>query len=88
LAVGEDELSPISYLRPRAIHILFRGGKQTLGLSVLWKVEGRSKGGDDVGTGIGRSGGVPDRGVPDSSGWEVDGDSALNRIIAALYPKG
>ncbi|GKD86947.1 hypothetical protein Tco_1358101, partial [Tanacetum coccineum] len=44
--------------------------------------------------GIGKSGGVPNGGVPDggvldrggSSGsrWEVDGDSALNWIIAAL----
>ncbi|GJR78329.1 hypothetical protein Tco_0149114 [Tanacetum coccineum] len=57
-------------------------------------VEGRSKGGDGVGNDIGRSGGVPDGGVFDGSitdrgdgsgsGWEVDGDSALNRIIAVL----
>nr|GEZ40704.1 hypothetical protein [Tanacetum cinerariifolium]GEZ52153.1 hypothetical protein [Tanacetum cinerariifolium] len=55
--------------------------------------EGRSKCGDNVGNGIGKSGGVPDGGVYDRGGgsgseWEVDGNSALNRIIAALYPKG
>ncbi|GKD69796.1 hypothetical protein Tco_1323886 [Tanacetum coccineum] len=54
----------------------------------LQSVKGRSKGGNRVGNGIGRSGGVPDGGVSDGSipdrgdgsgsGWEVDGDSALN----------
>nr|GEX29698.1 hypothetical protein [Tanacetum cinerariifolium] len=52
-------------------------------------IEGRSKGGDDVGNGIGKSGGVPNGGVSDrcggsGSGWEVDGDSALNWIISDL----
>ncbi|GKB69679.1 hypothetical protein Tco_0931091 [Tanacetum coccineum] len=104
LAAGADKLSVISYLGPRAIHNLFRGGKKTSSLSYLWLVEGSSKGGDDVGADIGRSGGVPDGGVPNGgasnlvqesmmgggngSEWEVDGDSALNRIIAARYPNG
>nr|GFC13423.1 hypothetical protein [Tanacetum cinerariifolium] len=56
--------------------------------SALWLVEGKSKGGDDVGKGIVRSGGVPDDDVLDDSGWEVDGVSALSQIIAALYPNG
>ncbi|GKF15101.1 hypothetical protein Tco_0056563, partial [Tanacetum coccineum] len=51
-------------------------------------VEGKSKGGYGVGRGIGRSGGMPDGGVLNGSGWEIDGVSALSRIIAALYPKG
>ncbi|GJX78807.1 hypothetical protein Tco_0326956 [Tanacetum coccineum] len=75
------------------MHNLYRSGT-----SVLQSVEGRSKGGDDVGNGICKSGGIPNGGVsdgsiPDRGGgsgsvWEVDGDSALNRIIAALYPNG
>ncbi|GJX09440.1 hypothetical protein Tco_0199299 [Tanacetum coccineum] len=71
LAVGADELSPTSYLGPRAIPNLFRGGKVTSGLSALWLVESRCKGGDEVGSGMGKSGRVPDGGVPD------DGVSAL-----------
>ncbi|GKE22663.1 hypothetical protein Tco_1434175 [Tanacetum coccineum] len=100
------------------MHNLYRSGT-----SALQSVEGRSKGGDDVGNGICKSGGVPNGGVSDGSipdrgakmyvdgakalimaidtlvcgstigggsgsVWEVDGDSALNRIIAALYPNG
>ncbi|GKG58083.1 hypothetical protein Tco_0589694, partial [Tanacetum coccineum] len=49
-------------------------------------VEGKSKGGDDVGAGISRSGGVPDSGVLNGSGWEVDDVLALSQIIAARYP--
>ncbi|GJX82298.1 hypothetical protein Tco_0331779 [Tanacetum coccineum] len=44
---------------------LFRGDKVTSGLSALRSVESRYKGGDEVGSGIGKSGGVPDGGVPD-----------------------
>ncbi|GKG01170.1 hypothetical protein Tco_0305875 [Tanacetum coccineum] len=79
---------------PRVMHNLFRGGNITSGTSALHSIEGRSKGGDDVGNGIGKSGGIPDGGVSDGSipdrgsRWKVDGDSALNWIIAALYPKG
>nr|GEZ53618.1 hypothetical protein [Tanacetum cinerariifolium] len=40
-------------------------------------LDGKVKGGDDVGKGIGRSGGVPDGGVPNDSGWEVDDVLAL-----------
>ncbi|GKF59966.1 hypothetical protein Tco_0176752, partial [Tanacetum coccineum] len=54
----------------------------------LQTVEGRSKGGDGVGNGIGKSGGVPNGGVLDGSRWEVDDVSALSRIIVDLYPKG
>ncbi|GKG03418.1 hypothetical protein Tco_0311054, partial [Tanacetum coccineum] len=66
---GADELSPTSYLGTKAKHNLFRGGKQTSGLSALWSAEGSSKDGDDVGPGIGRSGGVPDR-VVSALVWE------------------
>ncbi|GJR43775.1 hypothetical protein Tco_1311878 [Tanacetum coccineum] len=62
LAVGADELSPTLYLGPRAIPNLFRGGKVTSGLSALWSVESRCKGSDEVGSGMGKSGGVPDVG--------------------------
>ncbi|GKG57220.1 hypothetical protein Tco_0584646, partial [Tanacetum coccineum] len=51
-------------------------------------VESKSKGGDEVGKGIGRSGGVPDGGVLNGSGWEVNGVSALSQIITDLYHKG
>ncbi|GJR67929.1 hypothetical protein Tco_0013994 [Tanacetum coccineum] len=37
----------------------------TSSLSALQSVESRCKGGDDVGSGICKSGGVPDGGVPD-----------------------
>ncbi|GJY12670.1 hypothetical protein Tco_0381979 [Tanacetum coccineum] len=50
---------PITYHTPSTYH--------------LTSVEGRSKGGDGVGKGIGRSGGVPHGGVLDGSRWEVDG---------------
>ncbi|GKE26971.1 hypothetical protein Tco_1442355 [Tanacetum coccineum] len=102
LAAAADELSPTSYLGPKAKHNLFRGGKQTSGLSAPWSVEGSSKDGDEVGNGMGKSGGVPDGGVPDGGvsalvwesmiygggKWKVDGASALSRIMAALYPNG
>ncbi|GKG59604.1 hypothetical protein Tco_0607232, partial [Tanacetum coccineum] len=61
LAAAVDELSLTSYLRPKAKHNLFRGGKQTSGLSTPWLAEG-SKVGDEAGSGIGKSGGVPDGG--------------------------
>ncbi|GKA47750.1 hypothetical protein Tco_0740708 [Tanacetum coccineum] len=65
---------------PGAIHNLFRGGNVTSGTSALQLVNGRSKGGHDVGNGIGKSGGVPDgdvfdRGGGSDSGWELDGSS-------------
>ncbi|GKB41365.1 hypothetical protein Tco_0886307 [Tanacetum coccineum] len=97
LAAIANELSPTSYLGPKAKHNIFRGGKQTLGLSAPWSVEGSSKDGDEVGSGMGKSGGVPDGGVSalvwesmicGSGEWEVDGASALSRIMAALYPNG
>ncbi|GJY93610.1 hypothetical protein Tco_0509392 [Tanacetum coccineum] len=98
LAVGADELSPTLNLRPRAIHNLFRGGNVTSETPALQSVKGRSKGGDGVGNGIGKSGGVLDGGISDDSipdqgdgsgsGWEVDGDSALNQIIAAVGGDG
>nr|GFD58313.1 hypothetical protein [Tanacetum cinerariifolium] len=40
LAAAADELSPTSYLGPRAIFNLFRGGKVTSGLSSLRLAEG------------------------------------------------
>ncbi|GKE01462.1 hypothetical protein Tco_1389445 [Tanacetum coccineum] len=63
LAVGADELSPTSYLGLKAKHNLFRGGKQTSTLSAPWSAEVTSKDGDEVDSGMGKSGGVPDGGV-------------------------
>ncbi|GKD68034.1 hypothetical protein Tco_1322124, partial [Tanacetum coccineum] len=91
-----DELSPTLNLGPRVIHNLFRGGNITSKTPALQSVEGRSKGVNGVGNGIHRSGGVPDGGIPDGGvsdrdakiEWEVDGDSALNQIIAALGGDG
>nr|GFD39729.1 hypothetical protein [Tanacetum cinerariifolium] len=40
------ELSPTSYLGPRAISNLFRGGKVTSGLSSLQLAEGSCNGGE------------------------------------------
>nr|GFD51702.1 hypothetical protein [Tanacetum cinerariifolium] len=40
-----DELSPISYLGPKAIPNFFRGGKVTFGLSSLRLAEGSCDGG-------------------------------------------
>ncbi|GKG53464.1 hypothetical protein Tco_0554864, partial [Tanacetum coccineum] len=54
-----------SYLRPRAILNLFRGGKVTSGLSSLRSVASRCKGGNEVDSGMGKSGGIPDHRVPD-----------------------
>ncbi|GJW55849.1 hypothetical protein Tco_0099934 [Tanacetum coccineum] len=61
------------------MHSLFQGGMQASRTSASGRyVEGRSKGGDGVGSGMGRSGGVLDggasyRGDRSGSGWEVDG---------------
>ncbi|GKD38460.1 hypothetical protein Tco_1258667 [Tanacetum coccineum] len=66
-------------------------------MSTLRSVESRCKGGYEVGSDMGKSCGVPDGGVPDGGvsalvwesmicgggEWEVDGASALSRIIAA-----
>ncbi|GKC73690.1 hypothetical protein Tco_1119573 [Tanacetum coccineum] len=66
-------------------------------MSAPWSAKGSSKDGDEVGNGIGKSGGVPDGCVSalvwesmicGSGEWEVDGASALSRIMAALYPNG
>ncbi|GJW97911.1 hypothetical protein Tco_0179719 [Tanacetum coccineum] len=63
--VGADELSPTLYLGPRTIPNLFRGCNVTSGLSTLRSVESRCKGGDEVGSSMGKSCGVPGGGVPD-----------------------
>ncbi|GJT25621.1 hypothetical protein Tco_0895558 [Tanacetum coccineum] len=68
------------------MHNLFQGDNVTSGTSTLRLVEGNGKGNDDVGNGMGKIGGVLDGGGNDS-GWEVSGDSALSRIMAALLPK-
>nr|GFC93976.1 hypothetical protein [Tanacetum cinerariifolium] len=46
LAAAADELSPTSYLGPREISNLFRGGKVTSGLSSLRLAEGSYNGGE------------------------------------------
>ncbi|GKA13903.1 hypothetical protein Tco_0693549 [Tanacetum coccineum] len=63
LATAAYELSPTLYLGPKAKHNLFRGGKQAPGLSAPWSAEGSSKDGNEVGSGMGKSYGVPDGGV-------------------------
>nr|GFC08921.1 hypothetical protein [Tanacetum cinerariifolium] len=47
-SAAADELSPTSYLGPRAISNLFRGGKGTSGLSSLRLEEGSCDGGGEV----------------------------------------
>ncbi|GJY36944.1 hypothetical protein Tco_0422322 [Tanacetum coccineum] len=82
LAAAADELSLTSYLEPRAIPNLFQGGKVTSGLSSLRLVEGSSNGGDDVGAGMGKSGGVPDDGASDLV-WEsmMGGVMVVNGVV-------
>ncbi|GKD35984.1 hypothetical protein Tco_1251493 [Tanacetum coccineum] len=62
-------------------------------MSVPWSAEGSNKDGDEVGSGMGKSGGVLDGGVSalvwesmicGGGEWEVDGASALSRIMEAL----
>nr|GFD50943.1 hypothetical protein [Tanacetum cinerariifolium] len=48
LAAAAYDLSPTSYLGPRAIPSFFRGGKVTSGLSSLRLAEGSCNGGDEV----------------------------------------
>ncbi|GJZ38370.1 hypothetical protein Tco_0584933 [Tanacetum coccineum] len=98
LAVGADGISYI-YLERERYLTPFGRGKVDSGCCSR-SLESRCKGGDEVGSGMGKSGGVPDGGVPDGSvsalvsesvicgggEWEVDGASALSRIMAALYP--
>ncbi|GKD24378.1 hypothetical protein Tco_1230592, partial [Tanacetum coccineum] len=64
-AAATYELSPTSYPGLRAIPNLFRGGKVTSGLSSLRLAEGSSNGGDEVGTDMGKGGGIPDNGASD-----------------------
>ncbi|GKC32887.1 hypothetical protein Tco_1040181 [Tanacetum coccineum] len=54
------------------MHSLFQGGNSTSRISALRSIEGRSKGGDDVGNSIGKSGGVPDGGIFDRGSSEGD----------------
>ncbi|GKB75566.1 hypothetical protein Tco_0942461, partial [Tanacetum coccineum] len=69
-------------------------GKVTSGMSSLRLAKGSSNGGDEVGTDMGKGGGIPDGGASDLVGesmkdggngreWEVDLASALSQIIAA-----
>ncbi|GJU74813.1 hypothetical protein Tco_1266218 [Tanacetum coccineum] len=87
--------SATSYPGPRAIPNLFRGGKVTFGLSSLRLAEGSSNCGDEVGTDMGKGGGIPNDGASGLVGesmkgggngreWEVDAASALIQIIALL----
>ncbi|GKB13051.1 hypothetical protein Tco_0846974 [Tanacetum coccineum] len=62
-----------SYLGPRVIPNLFRGGKVTSGLSSLRLAEGSSNGGDEVGIGMGKGGGIPDDGASDLVGESMKG---------------
>ncbi|GKG31688.1 hypothetical protein Tco_0426638 [Tanacetum coccineum] len=67
------------------MHNLFRGGNITSGTSTLQSVKGKGRGNDDVGNGIGKSGGVPDGGVSDRGAKiYVDGAAALIMAIDAL----
>ncbi|GKD04516.1 hypothetical protein Tco_1179490, partial [Tanacetum coccineum] len=58
LAAAAAELSPTSYLGPRAIPNLFRGGRLTSGLSSLRLAKGSNNGGNEVGADVGMGGGV------------------------------
>ncbi|GJR14168.1 hypothetical protein Tco_0796820 [Tanacetum coccineum] len=80
-----DELSRTSYLGPRAIPNLFRGGKVTSGLSSLRLVEGSRNGSDDVGAGYGLAGGGGDdtsKGGDTGSGDNIGGSGGDARLYS------
>ncbi|GKE51371.1 hypothetical protein Tco_1486527 [Tanacetum coccineum] len=52
---------------------LFQGGKVTSGLSSLRLAEGSSNGGDEVGTNMGKGGGIPDDDASDLVGESMKG---------------
>ncbi|GKG18903.1 hypothetical protein Tco_0376002, partial [Tanacetum coccineum] len=58
---------------PRALPNFFRGGKVTSGLSYLRLAEGSSNGGDEVGTDMGKGGGIPNDGAPGLVGESMKG---------------
>nr|GFD18953.1 hypothetical protein [Tanacetum cinerariifolium] len=69
-----NELSATSYLGPRAIPNLFRGGKVTSGLSSLRLAEGLGGGaGDNIGEGGDSVGGSDGKGI--CGGGEDQGDN-------------
>ncbi|GKF06745.1 hypothetical protein Tco_0037413 [Tanacetum coccineum] len=61
--------------RPRVIPYLFRGGKVTSGLSSLRLAEGSSNGGDEVGTDMGKGGGIPEDGGGDGDNTGTGDDT-------------
>ncbi|GJU19732.1 hypothetical protein Tco_1153074 [Tanacetum coccineum] len=73
LAAAADELSHTSYPGTRAIPNLFRGGKVTSGLSSPRLAEGSSSGGDEVGTDMGKGGGIPNDGASGLVGESMEG---------------
>ncbi|GKG23490.1 hypothetical protein Tco_0391526, partial [Tanacetum coccineum] len=83
LAVAADELSPTSYVGPRAIPNLFRGGKVNSGLSSLRSVESKCKGVvlDDAAAGLvwksmvgGGNGNTDASGDAESRGYGICGN--------------
>nr|GEV90586.1 hypothetical protein [Tanacetum cinerariifolium] len=95
LAAAADELSPTSYLGPRAISNLFRGGKVTFGLSSLRLAEGSCNGGQGGGAGAnmgeggdstGGSGGKGICGGGEDQGDNGDAEHADNEIVAEDQP--
>nr|GFD48823.1 hypothetical protein [Tanacetum cinerariifolium] len=80
LVAAADELSPTSYLGPKAISNLFRGGKVTSGLSSLRLEEGSCDGGGlgggagaNMGEGGDSNGGSDGKGI--CGGGEDQGDN-------------
>nr|GFD18389.1 hypothetical protein [Tanacetum cinerariifolium] len=92
LAAAADELSPTSYLGPRAISNLFQGGKVTTGLSSLRLAEGSCDGGGlrggaganmgEGGDSIGGSGGKGICGGGEDQGDK--GDASGEDIVRSL----
>ncbi|GJV83092.1 hypothetical protein Tco_1522990 [Tanacetum coccineum] len=61
------------YLGQERYLILFLSGKVTSGLFFLRLAEGSSNGGDEVGTDMGKGGGIPDDGASDLVGESMKG---------------
>ncbi|GJY87403.1 putative reverse transcriptase domain-containing protein [Tanacetum coccineum] len=96
--IPRNDIVYLSYLKPKGKKLVIRDQLMCHQLLVALALESRCKDGDEVGSGMGKSSGVLDGGVPDGGvsalvwesmifgggEWEVDGASALSRIIAAL----
>ncbi|GJW45157.1 hypothetical protein Tco_0073956 [Tanacetum coccineum] len=89
--MGADNSPPTSYLNLEQLHNSFEVVNKPRPIPLYGTSKGRSidgwcsssqsKGGDGVGKGIGRSGRIPDGGVLDGSGWEVDGVLVMILVV-------